>query len=257
MILATATNHFNEDIIRAKEILTHANTLQAGRLKEDLLRASWMMAVGALDAFFCDAYGDLIARTVRAKITEPAIQIPDRIKNLKVPADMVLGNNINDAWLWRMVARDLIEKDNVLSILKIKDLFNHFFRAGGKLFHENGASIDRWILHRDSKFRLFGITKTNYRATAAQNKNSVKKKAIDQLEERFKEIFQRRHDCIHNCDRPKTAIQIRNVTPVYITKVIDDIDFLVKRCTDEFRTEFRVYLTGLGFSAITRNQVGA
>jgi len=104
-----------------------------------------------------------------------------------------------------MVAHNLIDKDNVLSISKIKELFNHFFRN----------------------------------------------------RERFKEIFQRRHDCIHNCDRPRTAIQTKNVTNIYITKVIEDIDFLVKRCTAEFRTEFRVYLTVLGFSAVIRNQVGA
>jgi len=90
MILVTATNHFNEDIQRAKDILAHANALSTGLLKGDLLRASWMMAVGALNAFSCDAYGDLITRTLRAKIAESTIQIPDRIRNLKVPAYTVL-----------------------------------------------------------------------------------------------------------------------------------------------------------------------
>ena len=255
MILVTALNHFNEDIQRAREILQHALPLPHDRLRDDLVRASWMMAVGALDAYFCDAYGDMIARTIRAKISQPSVNIPDRIKNLKIPADMVLGNNVNDAWLWRMVARDLIERDNVLAISKIKELFNHFFRSNEKLFHENSAPIEKWLLHTDSKVRHFGITKTNYRRTAPANKNSIKKKAIEHLEARFKEIFQRRHDCIHNCDRPKVALQIKNINPVYIEKVIYDINFLVQRCSDEFRNEFSTYLRLLGFSGATRNQV--
>ena len=85
MILVTALNHFNEDIQRAREILQHALPLPHDRLRDDLLRASWMMAVGALDAYFCDAYGDMIARTIRAKISQPSVNIPDRIKNLKIP----------------------------------------------------------------------------------------------------------------------------------------------------------------------------
>lgn len=192
---------------------------------------------------------------MRAKIIQPNVTIPDKIGNLRIPAEMVIGNNVSDPWLWRMLAREIMEKDNVLSIGKIKELFNHFFRSSEKLFQETGAPIDRWILHRNSKHRLFGITKTDFRATAPPNKNSVKKSALDHLQRRFEEIFQRRHDCIHNCDRPRTAIQRRNIRATYISKVIDDIEFLVNRCTDEFRTEFRVYLRGLGFSAITRNQV--
>lgn len=74
MILQTAINHFNEDIQRAKELKNFADGLAAGTIKDDILRAAWMMGVGALDAYFCDAYGDLLARTFRAKKGQPNVQ---------------------------------------------------------------------------------------------------------------------------------------------------------------------------------------
>lgn len=61
---ATALQHFQEDIGRARAIVSHADPLPRGTpaeqlLRADLLRSAWMFAVGALDAFFCDAYPDL------------------------------------------------------------------------------------------------------------------------------------------------------------------------------------------------------
>ena len=38
------------------------------------------MAVGACDAYFADAYADLISRAIRAKELQTAIDIPDRNK---------------------------------------------------------------------------------------------------------------------------------------------------------------------------------
>lgn len=256
MILKTASNHFGEDIQRAKNLLNHAKTLHDGILKDDIHRASWMMAVGALDAFFCDAYGDLIARTLRAKRIQPSATIPDKLQNLKIPIIVVLDNHLNEPWLWRMVARDLIEKDNVLSIDKIKTLFNQFFSDDEKLFNERTNSIDRWLLHRDSKFRLFGVNKTEYRNSVGRDKGVLKRKALEHLEDRFELIFQRRHDCIHNCDRPKIAPQPKQIQSTYVEKVIVDIEFLVLRCLDEFRNEFPKYLTRHGFNSVTRNRVG-
>jgi hypothetical protein len=84
-----------------------------------------MMAVGASDAYFCDAYGDLLARALRAKSIQPGVQIPDRLNNLKVPVITVLSGT-HEGWRWRMAARELIEKENVLALKKIRELFNHF-----------------------------------------------------------------------------------------------------------------------------------
>lgn len=76
-----------------------------------------------------------------------------------------------------------------------------------------------------------------------------------QLETKLTTVFQRRHDCIHCCDRPKSAIQTINLAAVQ--KKIEDVEFLVNRCHAELSAQFGDYLTGLGFSGATRNQVMA
>jgi hypothetical protein len=249
-MLNTAKSHFDEDIARARALHSHANALPAGALRDDVLRAAWMMGVGACDAYFSDAYADLIARALRAKDIEKTVAIPDRLNNLKVPVTAVIGQG-NSAWRWRMAARELIEDENVLSLEKIKKLFNHFFRDGHKLL--TAETIELWILHANAKSRLFGITSTAYRALSSPQKHGARKKAIEQLGGLFEGIFQRRHDCIHNCDRPKVAIQ--NITPVMVQKKLQDIEFLVCRAHEAFRIEFPIYLRLLGFNATTRNIV--
>jgi hypothetical protein len=62
-MLATAKEHFNEDIGRARALVAHAETLPEGLLRGDVLRGAWMMAVGATDAYFSDAYADFARRT--------------------------------------------------------------------------------------------------------------------------------------------------------------------------------------------------
>ena len=90
MILGTAKTHFDEDTQRAKQLVEHANGLSAGCVKDDICRSAWMLVVGASDAYFCDAYADLIARTLRAKDKEPAIELPERLGNLQVPVTAVI-----------------------------------------------------------------------------------------------------------------------------------------------------------------------
>lgn len=251
-MLRTAKQHFDEDIDRAEQLLVHAKELPAGRLRDDILRASWMMAVGACDAYFCDAYADLISRTLRAKELEPAIDIPDRLNNLRVPAISVI-REARGGWRWRMAARELIENENVLSLGKIRDLFNHFFRKGHKIISQE--TIEDWLLHQQSKSRLFGITRTNYRALAANAKAQAKKNALYRFQGHFEGVFQRRHDCIHNCDRPRRALQ--GIQRTIVEKRIEDVVFLVCRCHEAFLEEFPHYLQTLGFSGATRGQVCA
>lgn len=257
MILQTPISHFNEDIQRAKDLRIHAEGLPEGRVKGDILRASWMMAVGSLDAYFCDAYGDLLARTFRAKRNQPAVELPKKMKNVTVPIPVILDNDLSGGWAWRMIARDLIEKDNVLSVSKIKELFNVFFRDGHKLFNADGAPLHRWIERQHTMNRLFGFQRTQYRGAVGSAKAGLKKSAIKQMEERLTMIFQRRHDCIHNCDRPKTAVIDRNITSRYIRDVITDIEYIVTRCHEDLVSEFPIFLTNLGFNSVTRNRVGA
>ena len=249
-MLRAAKQHFDEDIQRATTLLTHGRGLPADVLRDDVIRAAWMMAVGACDAYFCDAYGDLIARALRAKELEPNIGMPDRLNNLRVPVIAIIGQG-HGGWRWRMAARELIEDENVLSLEKIKKLFNHFFRKNHKILTEK--TIEKWMLHREAKVRLFGTTRTNYRALTGTAKNRARTDALNRVQDCFEKIFQRRHDCIHNCDRPKMALQ--QINDVTVEKRIQDVTFLVERCHEALIAEFPHYLSDLGFSGVTRNRV--
>lgn len=255
MISSTPIKHFFEDIERSENIYNHALTCTPGILKDDLLRCAWMLAVGATDAYFCDAFGDILARTLRAKQIEPTIELKDKIKNIKIPASSVIRISPSDGWKWRMVARDVIEKENILSIKKIKDIFNHFLSNNRGFIKQSSKSFDEWILHKESKFRMFGVYKSEYRNSTSTQRTNYKKKALDKFLSHYSEIFQRRHDCIHNCDRPKIKIQTNKIRDNYVNKVIYDLKFLVKRCNEELIVEFPKYLRRCGFSSSTRNSV--
>jgi len=167
-----------------------------------------------------------------------------------VPVTAILRQS-NGGWRWRMAARELIETENVLALDKVRALFNHFFCKKHKLLNQD--TIEVWILHCHANSRLFGLTPTQYRAKSVADKANARKDALEQFELRFEEIFQRRHDCIHNCDRPRSAVQQIRATGV--NKILQDIEFLVYRCHEAFLAEYPIYLFGLGFNSVTRNQV--
>src|SRR3954469_9026507 len=151
-----------------------------------------------------------------------------------------------------MAAREMMSRENVLSLSTIQTLFNKFFREEHKLF---GDVLDAWIMRPDSKKRLFGITRTAYNALDPAGKNAARRQAKTQLQERYGELFQRRHDCIHNCDRPKVPPQPLKLGGTVI-KVIEDLEFLVNRCDEHINTEFREFLLGIGCSGATIAQTG-
>jgi hypothetical protein len=171
-MLATAKEHFNEDIGRARALVAHAETLPEGLLRGDVLRGAWMMAVGATDAYFSDAYADLISRALRAKDLQPNIAIPDRLNNLRIPVVAVL-RQAQGGWRWRMAARELIEEENVLSLEKIRKLFNHFFHEDRKLL--NQKTIEPWITHPSAKRRHFeSVAHSIERNPRARSRRRVK-----------------------------------------------------------------------------------
>lgn len=254
MLLDTALLHFNEDIGRATALHALAEPMAAGIVRDDILRAAWMMAVGACDAYFSDAYADLVSRTLQAKVLHPAMAIPDKMNNLKIPVIAVLRETRTyGGWRWRMAARELIEDENVLSLKKIKELFNQFFPDSGKLI--TSATIEPWILHGDARVRHFGISRTAYRALAAGAKGSAKARALEKFQAGFGDIFQRRHDCIHNCDRPKVALQ--PITAATVEKRIEDVSFLVRRCHADLVAAFPLYLRRCAVPGAVRARVGA
>jgi hypothetical protein len=107
---ATALQHFEEDIARARAILTHADPQPRTNateqlLRSDLLRSSWMFAAGAMDAYFCDAYTDMVAATASSKTRQPAITLPEWTYDIKIPIRAVLEEYDYAKWRWRMAAR--------------------------------------------------------------------------------------------------------------------------------------------------------
>lgn len=118
---ATALQHFQEEIARAKAIVAHADPLPRTNaaeqlLRSDLLRSAWMYAVGALDAYFSDAYTDLVAATANSKSRQPAITLPEWVYDIKLPIRAVLEEYDNTNWRWRMAARKMMERENVINL---------------------------------------------------------------------------------------------------------------------------------------------
>ena len=166
----TALDHFNQEISRARAIVAHADPLPKGNaaeqmLRSDLLRSAWMFSIGAIDAYFCDAYTDIVAATIISKSRHPAAILPDFFYDIRFPVRAILepyANNEN--WRWRMAARKMMERETVLSLSAIQKLFNKFFRNRHKLFQDPMAE---WIMHADAKKRIFGVTRAAFIMLAA------------------------------------------------------------------------------------------
>lgn len=263
-------DHFKEDIGRAFAIQKHAEPLphqsnDEKLLRDDLLRSAWMFGVGALDAYFCDLYTDLLASVLMSKEREKSVQLPPFLMSVEVTLDAVYADYANrHNWRWRMMARKRMERENVLSVAVIKNLLNPFMPKGNKLFAD---VIDNWIQDDGATRRVFGIPPATYLAemTAAGNEadqdkrkrllEGLRNNAAGGLKKRFSQLIQRRHDCIHNCDRPRsTPKRIHSAGSVKL--VLNDIEFLVLHVDAHVRTQFRQFLLGLGFSTIAVNQVG-
>lgn len=260
---ATALQHFHEDIARARALIGLADTMPAGTaaeqlLRGDVLRSAWMFSVGALDAYFCDAYTDLIAHTIISKNRHavqnpPGFALPDFFLRIKFPIRAILEPyNANTNWRWRMAAREMMTYENVLSIDAIKKLFNPFFREPRKFFF---SLLPDWITHPDATRRLFGITGAAFVPLAGNDREQALRRAREQFEDRFEAIIQRRHDCIHNCDRPRMAPQPLS-SPMAVRRVTDDVEFLIERFDDHCNLEFREFLLNLGCPVAVVNLTG-
>jgi len=248
----TPFRHFEEDITRARSLLTHARGLgQSPELRDDVLRSAWMLAVGAMDAFFCDTYAHLLARSLQARQTQKSVRLPDRFQSIEVPVAVVFApyhKSIN--WRWRKAARAIVERDSVLSLGRVHSLFNPFFRENAKFYD---GVLDDWISKHPTPGRMFGISYTQYAALRGQSRHDARKRAKEKLSSRFEQIIQRRHDCIHNCDRPKHALL--RILPGTVEKVIVDIGFFVSQCNSHIDHELPIFLTGIGCTGTTLNRL--
>ncbi len=136
----------------------------------------------------------------------------------------------------------MMANENVLDLDKIKGLFNKFFRQDQKFFF---AILPAWLALPSATRRMFGITSVRFNALAGSGKLAAAQAAWERMQDRFETIFQRRHDCIHNCDRPRVAPQPLARADT-VRHVIDDVEFLVQRCDAHITAEFRQFLTDRG-----------
>jgi len=188
----TALNHFKQDVARARAIVTHADPLPRTNateqmLRSDLLRSAWMFAVGAMDAYFCDAYTDIVVATIISKSRHQAANLPDFFYDIRFPVRAILETYANNEnWRWRMAARKMMERENVLSLPAVQTLYNKFFRRGHRLFRDRMAD---WIVHPDARKRLFGITRTAFNALAADQRGQAIEDAQEQNERALRRPF--------------------------------------------------------------------
>lgn len=251
----TALKHFNEDMDRAKAILVLATNQPHGtpasrRIRDDLFRSAWMFGVGALDAYFCDAYSDLVARTLQAKNKQSSFKLTGAVSKITFPVGAIFSTTkTRENWRWRSAARDLMEKDSVLSFYQIKSLINPFLSQGQK-FLENEV-IDSLIVQYDARQGLTGITRPEYRKLTGKQKSLARDAARKKIVQRIDSICQRRNDCIHNCDRPKQALQRIGASPCKYA--LRDIDLLVRFSDAHIETEYKQFLVRNGANTTTRN----
>ena len=135
-----------------------------------------MFAVGALDAYFCDANTDVVAATANSKSRQSAVALPEWVYDIKLPLRAVLEEYDNTNWRWRMAARKMMERENVISLSAVQSLFNKFFRKGHKFFRD---LLDGWMARPDSKIRLFGVSRADYTVMAEADKHLARARAIN------------------------------------------------------------------------------
>lgn len=101
-------------------------------------------------------------------------------------------------WKWRMAARAMLEEENALQIETIRKWFNPFFDKPAKALYE---VVPAWLASAPAPKRLFGTNHAIFSALTGKARSDAQSDARDAFHARFKEIVQRRHDCIHACDR--------------------------------------------------------
>jgi RiboL-PSP-HEPN len=203
---ATARNHFDDDIGRAQAILSEARRLPASRsaVADDMRRASVALAVGAMDAYLCDAYIDCLTRCLRAFREGKCSKLPTDYAKELLPAGPLLAQHYTKRSNWglRMAARARMERENLLQVGRVKEIFNPVLPASHKLWLD---VIDQYTVlgrKRLTKHRAADIA-----VMTPANRTEARKQAAAALVKRMLMIVQRRHDIVHNVDRPKSALQ--------------------------------------------------
>lgn len=219
---ATPRSHFNDDISRARALHAHAVATEPAEppLALDIGRVAVAFGVGALDAYLCDAFTDTLARCLKS-CRQNGHAPPSGYSRLELPIGPLMTDYaVRHNWGLRMAARALMERDNLLRLSRLRELLNPALPTGRKLWND----VAQEFVDLDRK-RLAGIRKADYAALTGQAKADGPRKVSAAVLERMGEIVQRRHDVVHNCDRPKTAKQ-RVSLPKARKMLLDVEDFV-------------------------------
>lgn len=204
----TPKNHFDADIARAFALHAKAKALQiAGdttQLPEDIRGAGVAMAVGAMDAYFCDKYVDCLTKALQSYSAKTWVgSFPSAFRQQLLPAGEVLdaSRTHRPKWGIRMAAKAVMEKDNMYSLSRLDDVFNGILPAGHKLWLGIVPQLAALGRRRFTKY----IT-SDLAALTGKPLQDARKAVVNSVKKRIGITVQFRHDWIHNCARPKGAI---------------------------------------------------
>jgi hypothetical protein len=202
----TARAHFDDDLSRAEAVVDEADRLPASRgaVATDLRRAGVALAVGALDAYLCDAYIDCLTCCLRAYRQGTCSKLPADYAKELLPAGPLFAQHYRSRsnWALRMAARARMERENLLQVGRVKGLFNPILPPQQKLWID---VIDRYTAL--GRRRLTSYRANDIALLPANQQLDAQKKAAAALIRRIGAIVQRRHDIVHNVDRPKVSPQ--------------------------------------------------
>jgi hypothetical protein len=206
-VTSTFRRHFDEDISRAESLLALANgaapVMKKAMRTDDVRLSAVAMAVGAMDAYFCDAYVDCLAKRLQS-FKSGLLDLPQSYAKRNLPTAALLSppQTLRPNWSLRMAARDVMERETVLDLERVTELFNPVLPKGQKLWPAAmGPIIDRdWR-------RLTGTSRSAYHGLAANAQLSARRAAVGAMKVRMSRTIQYRHDWIHNCGRPKSAVR--------------------------------------------------
>ena len=207
--------HFNEDVHRAALLVEMAKAIEetwsaesdptVTRVFHDIRLAGVALSVGAMDAYFCDAYIDCITSVLGAcQAGTWKGDLPGPYATARLPAGEILSvtRKPQSRWNVRMAATKLIERESMLSLDRVKQEFNAILPESQQQW---GALVPPLLL-TGSK-RLTGPVDFNqYASLSGKDQASATKEAISTFKKRIADIVQLRHDWIHNCGRPKRVI---------------------------------------------------
>ena len=193
----------------------------ATSLAADLRRQAVALAVGALDAYFCDAYVDVLAGSL-GKAKAGTRSLPSAYKKELLPAGaMLAAYNNRPNWGLRMAARERMEKDNMLRLSRIKEMFNPVLPGPAKLWD---SLMPRYrALNRKRLTKYTHVEIASKTGTAESDALGASRAA---LMTRMGAIVQRRHDIVHNCDRPKQSLL--SLTPITASRMVADVRSFVE-----------------------------